>query len=156
MGVHDLIRSSLVNCFATSQLSSLFDNLVCNWLCSLNDVIHERLSKELMREEIFIALKTTKLLRPKDLMVCTLDFFQRFQWNVGDSLVMVVMDHFRFAIVPKWMNRTLICHIPKGKFKETINSFRPISLYNTSVKAYPKFYQLRSNLNLVTLFLLSK
>lgn len=65
-------------------------------------------------------------------------FFQRY-WNiVGLSVIFLIKTIFQSKKVPKNLNPTLICLIPKTKRPETVHQFQPIGLSNTLYKIITK------------------
>ena len=65
-------------------------------------------------------------------------FFQRCWHIVRHSVIKEVSSIFSSGKVPEYLNKTLICLIPKCMGPETLGQFRPISLCNTVYKIVTK------------------
>ncbi|XP_043724222.1 uncharacterized protein LOC122671183 [Telopea speciosissima] len=65
-------------------------------------------------------------------------YFQKYWEVVKDDLVALVEEFFITGHIPKELNKTFICLIPKVKAPESADQFRPISLCNIAFKVITK------------------
>ena len=95
------------------------------------------------KREIYFTLKSQKSTKAPDPDGLHLGFFQTF-WNIIKiSFCNCIFYVFSVNKVCKWLNKMLICLIPKGNRNETINGHRPISLCNTILKVISKILTTR-------------
>lgn len=66
-------------------------------------------------------------------------FYQMCWDKVGELVCSLILNSFQGNLMPKNLNNTLICLIPKVYNPESIKQFRPISLCNT---VYVTIYKL--------------
>lgn len=68
----------------------------------------------------------------------TLFFYHKY-WNIiGQSVTSLCHDIFRRQEIPKEINKTYLCLIPKMPNANNIKNFRPIGLCNTIYKIITK------------------
>ncbi|XP_043705322.1 uncharacterized protein LOC122655168 [Telopea speciosissima] len=65
-------------------------------------------------------------------------FFQNYWDMVKDDLYFLVSDFINTGHIPRELNRTYICLIPKVSAPESVDQFRPISLCNIAIKIITK------------------
>ena len=100
--------------------------------------MNEELQKEFKAVEVLNALKQmhpTKAPGPDGMSPI---FYQKY-WNiVGPSVTNCVLQALNTGTMPKDINKTYICLIPKTKNPQKITEFRPISLCNVIYKLISK------------------
>lgn len=72
---------------------------------------------------------------PDDMLA---SFFQKHWTWVGAEVIKFVKEVFQKEVVPKEVNHSLICLIPKQAIPESISQFRPICLSNVVIKIITK------------------
>ena len=77
----------------------------------------------------------TKAPRPDDMPPI---FYQKYWDVVGPKLIDYVLDILNSGRMPRSLNETYICLIPKVKCPQNVTNFRPISLCNVIYKTVSK------------------
>ena len=70
-------------------------------------------------------------------------FYQAHWAEVGPDLVVEIQEAFRTGTIPKGINGTHVCLIPKIKTPQRVSDYRPIALCNVYYKIYSKILQRR-------------
>ena len=102
--------------------------------------MNQALLKEFRAEEVWSALKQmhpTKSLGPDGMSPI---FYQKYWDIVGPSVSNCVLQALNTGIMPKGINDTYICMIPKTKNLQKITDYRPISLCNVIYKLISKVF----------------
>lgn len=133
------ILSHFKDLFTTSHMCSSNSHFAfinnANVLSEINRITLDSLIRD---TEIIVALKSFKPLKSPGPDGFHPTFFQKFYSIVGPSTIDFCKKVLTSYSMPPDNNATLICLIPKCSNAETLKSFRPIGLCNTSYKLITK------------------
>lgn len=88
-------------------------------------------------DEILRAIKSIEAFKAPGPDGYQASFYHKY-WSIVGPLCSLIKQCFQERTIPKDMNRTHICLIPKIDNPETINQFRPMGLCNVSYKVISK------------------
>ena len=108
----------------------------------VTDDMREFFSTEFTAEEVKVALFQMGPTKAPGLDGMNGLFYQKFWHEVGDSVVLAILDLLNNGNKLPDINHTNIVLIPKVKNPEKMSEFRPISLCNVIYKIISKVWQI--------------
>lgn len=135
--VMEHFRTGFIALYTTSQ-TEVTPFPIDHWQVQLSEEAKLAIDSMVTPEEIKEALWSMSPYKASGPDGLHTGFFQRFWLLVGDSMRKEVEKAFRTRKVPKYLNKTHIVLIPKIQGLESIENYRPISLYNSVYKIISK------------------
>ena len=132
-------REGFLKIYTTTQEAANREfNYNLQWQPKLSSEEKNSISHMVTEEEIKTSLWSLKAFKASGPNGMHPSFFQRFWLVVGRLVSEEVHSIFREKKVPEYLNRTNIVLIPKTQGPESIDSYCPISLYNSVYKIVSK------------------
>ena len=135
--VENIILDYFKSIFSSDQPAS-FDASLEAMDRRVTPEMNQALLKEFRAEEVWSALKQmhpTKAPGPDSMSPI---FYQKYWDIVGPSVQNCVLQALNTGIMPRGINNTYICMIPKTKNPQKITDYRPINLCNVIYKLISK------------------
>ena len=136
-GIESTILDSFQDIYKSDQLINFEASLNSITNCVSPDM-NEELLMDFKAKEVWFALKQMHPTKAPRLDGISLIFFKHYWDIVGPEVVKCVLISLNSGIMPRGLNETHICLIPKVKSPLKIIEYRPISLCNVVYKLISK------------------
>ena len=135
--VENIILDYFKSIFSSNQPSN-FDASLEAMDRRVTSEMNQALLKEFRAEEVWDALKQMHLTKSPAPDSMSPIFYQKYWDIIGPSVSNCILQTLNTGIMPRGINDTYICMIPKTKNPLKITDYRPISLCNVIYKLISK------------------